>query len=84
MAEFVKLNSGLNRRIWTTFRFRDFSCEELARMFLHVVLEGAFTTDEMKILMCLTTFISLMISAGCSLFPIPHSLFSIPHSRFPV
>ena len=68
MAEFVKLNSGLNRRIWTTFRFRDFSCEELARMFLHGVMEGAFSTDEIKTLMCLTTFISLMISAGCSLF----------------
>ena len=68
MAEFVKLNSGLNRRICTTFRFRDFSCEELARMFLHGVMEGAFSTDEIKTLMCLTTFISLMISAGCFLF----------------
>ena len=45
MADFVKLNPGFSRRIRTTFRFPDYSCEELAQMFLNMTLERGFTTE---------------------------------------
>lgn len=45
MGDFVKLNPGFNRRIRTTFRFTDYSCEELAQMFLNMTLERGFTTE---------------------------------------
>lgn len=45
ISDFVKLNPGFNRRIRTTFRFPDYSCEELALMFLNMTLERGFTTE---------------------------------------
>lgn len=45
MEEFMKLNPGFKRRIRTTFRFPDYSCEELARMFLHLTQKRGFTTN---------------------------------------
>jgi len=44
MADFVHLNPGFNFRIRTTFHFPDFSREELAQMFLNMILEQGFTT----------------------------------------
>ena len=48
MADFVKLNPGFNRRIRTTFRFPDYSCEELAQMFLNMTLERGFRIEVTK------------------------------------
>ena len=47
MEDFIKLNPGFKRRIRSTFHFQDYSCAELAEVFMHMrkVATHGFKTD---------------------------------------
>ena len=45
MEEFIKLNSGFRRRIRAMFIRDDFTCEELAEIFMRKLQTRGFNTD---------------------------------------
>ena len=45
MEDFIKLNPGFKRRIRSTFHFQDYTCEELAEVFMRKVELRGFQTD---------------------------------------